>query len=358
MRLTNNNLISYLINKAFVNANDVVTGDFTFHQVISRNSIFKVSLGKGNGLFIKQLQNMSAHEIYWMQKDATAHYLFHKSDCYPETQKYIPKYHGYDSFSHVLVLDFFKEAIDLYNLATKHKVLSHQHAEQIADIFISFHKDIEEEIGTNKSLQFYNKEVPFILRLPEFVNEQNPKEKVFEIIKDDYILREGLDQLYREWKGNSLIHGDIKLANFLVTNNGNNEEVKLIDWETSNVGDPLWDVAGLIQSYLSTSIFSQHLKLNEQDTESDKQISLAEYERAIKAFWKRYSKHYSWNEELEKIEVKIMRFTAARLLQTAKEFNPDNSTELVSGTTQVIDLARTIFKDPKVAVYNYLNETK
>ncbi|QXP58986.1 phosphotransferase [Olleya sp. HaHaR_3_96] len=356
--MTNNNLISYLINKAFVNANDVITGDFIFHQIISRNSIFKVALGKGNGLFIKQLQNMSAHEIYWMQKDATTHYLFHKSECYRETQKYIPKYHGYDPLSHVLVLDFFKEATDLYNLVTKYQVLSHQHAEQIADIFISFHKDIEEEIVNNKSLQFYNREVPFILRLPEFADKQNPKEKIFEIIKNDEILREGLSQLYMEWKGNSLIHGDIKLANFLVTNQGHYEEVKLIDWETSNIGDPLWDVAGLVQSYLSISIFSQYLNLNELDTDGKKEISLVEYKSVLRTFWKRYSNYYAWNEELENVQMKIMRFTAARLLQTAKEFNPNNSDDLVSGTIQIIDLARTIFKDPEVAVHNYLSGIK
>ena len=56
-------------------------------------------------------------------------------------------------------------------------------------------------------------------------------------------------QIGNKWQVKSLIHGDIRFANFILTGS-TKTKIKLIDWEISDFGDPLWDVAGVFQSFL------------------------------------------------------------------------------------------------------------
>jgi len=183
-----------------------------------------------------------------MQKEATALYLFHNSDLYPKTKAHVPIYHGYDVQSHILVMGYFSNSLNLYDKHLRDQAVTTEHMQKIAEILSSFHRNISNEIPNNTSLQFFNQELPGILTLPEFASHAGMG-IVLNTIRENQALHNALDRLRLQWKGNSLIHADIKLVNFLVLQEQNQATVKLTDWATANIGAPLWDVARLSQRY-------------------------------------------------------------------------------------------------------------
>jgi Phosphotransferase enzyme family len=56
----------------------------------------------------------------------------------------------------------------------------------------------------------------------------------------------------RRWKCSSVIHGDIKFDNVLVSGT----RLSLIDWELACIGDPAWDVAGVVDGLLLPELIS------------------------------------------------------------------------------------------------------
>jgi len=60
------------------------------------------------------------------------------------------------------------------------------------------------------------------------------------------VLAKSLEAFTRNWNQDSIVHGDLKLANTRIMN----DSFKIIDWETVGFGSKFWDAAGLVQSLL------------------------------------------------------------------------------------------------------------
>ena len=354
MRLTQKNLAHYLIDRDFLDMEDIMNGNYMLSQAQSRNAIFKVSLGCKTGRFVKQLISMDHQNAYFMQKDATMHYLIHHSELYKALRSGIPPYFGYDSKEHVFVTGYYPGAQNLFEWCEAHQKLSITHAQAIADLLSTLHLNIKNEIPKNPSLQFFNGELPWIIDVPKWTSA--PDDAFFQWLREDAYLTQQLDALRLGWSGDSLIHGDIKLVNFLVVEAGEAAQIKLIDWEIANLGDPLWDVAGLLQSYLFFWIVSR------QPGPDGYQLPVLKAHwdapsrhKVTTAFWEAYAGQQQWSdEELKAAKEKTVRYTAARLLQSAKELNQFNPAQFSPHSLQLIQLVRRLFKAPAKAAKDLL----
>ena len=354
MRLTKKNTSAYLINKGFLEIDDLMNGEFMLTQSQSRNSIFQVSRGNKTGLFVKQLVSMDSLNVYLMQKDATVHYMIHKLDVFKNVRQFVPKYFGYDPKTQVLVTGYFPDAQNLVEWSEARKELSVDQAVEIATILSSFHIDLTEEIPTNSSLQFFNRDLPWILNIPSMPNSQT--DALFKMIEEDEFLSDQLHDIRKNWSGNSMVHGDIKLVNFVTVNEGGKDKVKVIDWEIANIGDPLWDVAGLLQSYLFFWITKLTAGPNGFQLMAGQEYLDAPARKTItSAFWKVYAEKQGWTkEEEEKNKTKTMKYLAARLLQSAKELNQFNPSQLSSNSTLILQITKSILQSPEAAAKEYL----
>ena len=63
--------------------------------------------------------------------------------------------------------------------------------------------------------------------------------------------------------GDTVVHGDVRFANILVT--AAPIEVRLVDWETSGRGDHRWDLAGVLQEYLSRDTSADGRPVSDRD---------------------------------------------------------------------------------------------
>jgi thiamine kinase-like enzyme len=346
MRLTEKNIHHYLLDKGFLNPKKLIEGDYTLESYRSRNSIFKVYQKTGSSLFVKQLTESTPQNAYLMQKEATAHYLIQHTDFYKNTRKFTSGLKGYDPSNQVIVTQLFPFAKDLFEVILENKGFSILHAQKIAEILHSFHQPIEEILKSNSSLQFFNKQLPWILTIgdPQF-SANNAKNSVISKILSYPDFVDNIGRLRSEWKSTSLIHGDIKWMNFVSTTE---DELKLIDWEIANIGDPLWDVAGLLQSYLSSWIFSyDNNNLQHQKREEESYISIPSMQKGIQNFWKEYVQLQNYSEEEASIALNTStRMAAARLLQTAFEANTQGP-KLFPNTVRAIQLSQNIFNHPE-----------
>ncbi|EDP98299.1 phosphotransferase [Kordia algicida OT-1] len=324
MRLTKKNITHYLLDKGFLEPTSFMSGDYMLTQIQSRNSIFKIQQQQEKGLFVKQLITQDATNSYLMQKDATSHYLIHQSDLYKETATHIPDYYGYDPYHNILVTEYFANTKNVHEITYKNKKLSKSLAVKMAHILASFHFDITENIKENSSLQFFSKQIPWILNTGQLLNS-NPKgitnSVIAEIYKHQDLVKK-IEKVASQWETTSLIHGDIKWMNFIVM--PNNEDVKLVDWEIADLGDPLWDVAGVFQSYFSAWVLS----FNSQNIQQHQQMQGTEFltieaiTSVVKVLWDTYAstQKFTASQSKEKL-IKTLSYMSVRMVQTAFENN-------------------------------------
>lgn len=358
MRLTNKNIASYLCDRGFLDIEDLINGNFVLTQSQSRNSFFHIDNGKKTGIFVKQLLSMDSQNAYLMQKDATAYYLIHNSGIYKDASKHIPQYLGYDSKNHVLVTEYFPNAKNLYEWSIANKKISINQAVMMADILGAFHHDIGKDIQENTSLQFFNRELPWILNLP--ITPLVQSDAIYYMIQQDSFLCQQLDDLRLQWKGESLVHGDVKLVNFIAINEGEEELIKLVDWEIVNIGDPLWDVAGLIQSYLFAWVTSlTPTPEGYKVIEGQGFWEGKERNKVLLAFWQRYTKKQGWNKNMEQeAMLKTVKYVGARLLQSARELNQFTQNQLIPNASLLVQLAKNTFQSPETTAKELLGIKK
>ncbi len=123
-------------------------------------------------------------------------------------------------------------------------------------------------------------------------------------------VKAAMEELCREWRCLGLTHGDLKFDNCLVLGAGadaGKAELKIVDWEIADRGDPAWDVAGILQCYLLTWIQSTYGR--------------KAFQPACRDFWSAYAaarglQNGSAGRELRR----AWKLAGARFFQTAFEY--------------------------------------
>jgi len=169
-----------------------------------------------------------------------------------------------------------------------------------------------------------------------------------------------LDALQASWRRDTLIHGDMKFENCVLAyakGAGAEPEIKVVDWEIADLGDPRWDIGSMLQSWLAYWIFSMPADGVVNDPEQ--LVARAHYplERmrpAIRAFWNTYASTIgvSGNEERELLDTCIS-FGGARMIQTVFE-SMYQLPQLTPHAIFMLQVSLNILEDPRTAVSELL----
>ncbi|MBA0215964.1 MULTISPECIES: phosphotransferase family protein [Pectobacterium] len=359
MRLTLHNLAHFLVDNGFLHPEYLVSGSYKVIQRQSRNSIFQVFLDNNpSGLFVKQLLSSDQQNAYLMQKDATVHCLIQQTDILPKMRAFIPNYYGYELGNHVFVTEFFPGAISLHEFITQRKAINQEELSQMAIILATLHNDLSEKIKNHSSLNFFNRQPPWIMLFgdrdnPQIKNSQQHLGPIDALIRQQPDIPQLLEDLRYTWSGNTLIHGDIKLVNFIRVDQEKTSTLKLIDWEIADLGDPMWDVAGLLQSFLTLWVFSQNPNpmLQHQPHPGMEFLTWEQTLSACQSFWLNYSKArgiINPDAGLNSAEnrQKLTHYTAARMLQTAFESNISKA-ELQPSSNRIVQMVTQMIASPQ-----------
>jgi hypothetical protein len=331
MRLTLDTLHYYLLDKGFVDAASLVEGDYLATQLMTRNQIFRVYRRGAPSLFVKQLNSFDPSNTYVLQKDATCLWLIKNHPAFAALSAFVPGYFGFDVDKQVLVTELLPDARNLMEyLHEQRGQLPENLRDVLATLLASYHFAPEADVLSSRTVQFFPRQAPWAFNLADAAanamlgGPTAPPHPVASAVAASPDFGPALAAVRAEWQPTTLIHGDIKWMNVLLHREEGRETLKLIDWEIADIGDPLWDVAGVFQSILGSALaYSPALAGAAVSPVPGPRLSdLREVWPELLDFWARYEQRRPASLPTAPGDLtKTMRYTAVRLLQSAVEQN-------------------------------------
>ncbi|WP_128544667.1 phosphotransferase [Larkinella soli] len=372
MLLTGFNLAHYLMDKGYLSPDEILDGTYTAHPTSSRNTNFLINRDTGSeGLFVKQVQAWDQEKILTLRSEATCYWLANQEDEYAQLKAFLPRFIEFDQPNHILITGAVPDAISLNDFYLRERQFPPMLAVQQAELLCSFHKDLARSVRDRPSFRLFRRQPPTVFHWSAsgFSTYGGTKslaeQQMIQLITRNSDYTERMAAVRDQWETSSLIHGDIKPANFLVVGipvvgipvggssiKTGRFDLRLIDWETADIGDPCWDVAAVFQSYLFYWIY--HEPAADQTGPNpfiDPCFSLEAMQPSMQMFWKTYARNMDWSvEEARDNLKKTVGYCAMKLIHTCFE-----SIQQLPGmplhSARMLQLSLNMLTAPEVAAY-------
>jgi len=330
MLLNSDNVVHYLLQRGFLSFESVVDGDLMVLEAPRRNRNFKVTQQRQKGLFVKQVLEWDPQAIATIQREAWCYSLAKTAPELATLGAMLPEFRSYDPQRHVLVLELLS---GFESLAEYHQKLGKfpvEVAVALAEALGTYHRETIDKLDHLPQASIFPKVAPWVLSIhlqqPAWFHSLSAaNSQLLGIVKKYDEFAAVLDRLRNGWTFRSLVHGDIKWDNCLIQSSiapNGKPLLRVIDWELADLGDALWDVGAILQSYLSYWILSMPTWPNARPEEliAKAPYKLEVLQKAIRAFWNRYKEVAEIPSERRKESLaQSIAYGAARMIQTAYE---------------------------------------
>jgi aminoglycoside phosphotransferase (APT) family kinase protein len=358
--LTRHNTLLFLLNHGLLSLQDLIEHSVAVRGHSQRNRGFSVTWHNGQGYYVKQHQPDAGP---WETRSSVvneARVLERLGD--PEAgYEGIPTFRLYDPQRQALVIDWQPDAMACADVAMVEDTPDPAVAATLGAALAGLHATLarcglDEDAGLPLS-----GEPPWVLtfhRLHPLVGEDQSwaQARLVALIQQHDDIMSALAALAAGWPVNQPIHGDMKWQNCLIAapsdDGAATAPCMFIDWEMTSLGDPLWDLAGLAQSWLKA--WQDALPILPDDREEDLAARGATrftpFNRALAKLWQCYRDRLP--------DVDDERFAAlcgARLIQTLYE-DGAGETDLAPGHLLLLQLACNLLLRPSEGA-RYLLET-
>jgi len=360
MLLNPENICHYLLQKGLIPAETVVNGDLSVLASPTRNNVFRVTCNGGRSLFVKQTFTFGPAETGILRREADSLHFISSNPAYEGLKRHVPDRLCYDPQQHVLVTEYHRNTWSSHEYYMQRQAFPEAPARAQAEVLASYHFPVP--AGTDTSV--FPHAQPWILRLSdfgayEFFPQSRANGQLISVIQSRPDLKALLTALRDDWTPSSLVHGDVKWINFIMPRSQEEGTQYLVDWELGDIGDPCWDTAGILQSYMTAWAFSfdnqqpgsRRLSAHMQAFDPGKMHG------ALRAFWQHYTACLPPIADAEALLLKTVRFCAARMIQTAIEgvvYTP----VIEPNNMRSIQIAHNILKDPALAAEKLLGITR
>jgi thiamine kinase-like enzyme len=363
MLLTESNIVHYLLDCGLFDKASYENGKFSCHSGNSRHKNYIVNKNfENNRYFIKQALGSTTEKILSLEREG----LFYKTALADEVflllQKYLPVFLHYDKRNAILVLEYLADYTSIYD-----KFLHLQSLDNnvvgiaLADALFLLHNIPSEAIKKLTDANVITISKPWILTLSEIKLQQpnaaqsNAEAAVLQLIYNMPGFINLIEDAVKLWQPTCIVHGDSKLNNFIIKADKqkiDNSFLTLIDWELFNTGDPLWDIATVFQSALTTWVINEDpiYKINKEGGTFDYE----NMQNFISVCFNNYAAAHKWDkaEKQTKLE-KCTIFTALRLLHNCFETTPHAHT-LRPYSARLVQLSYNILISPLKAAQQVL----
>ena len=357
MILDKANIFFYLLRKGLLQPSEVMKGNLVAIDLNRRNRNIKVLLSDNTGFFIKQGSVQDPTSTTTLKREATCYWLATYDSTFAHLKELIPKFSLHDEEKSVLVIQVMPQAITLTQYHQQQGKFDLLVAESLGVALGTYHKKISINSRRSELAHIFPGVVPWILSYHRyghqfFSNIRGGNQEIMKIINQFPDFAHTIDALQADWQYNGLIHGDMKWDNILVYHHGQNIDLRIVDWELSDVGDTRWDVGAVLQTYLSFWIINmpQEYALTPQQQIAGARYSLEDMQPALQQFWMAYAKtlEISAKEESKLLE-QSMKYAAARMIHTAFEYLQYSDQMTLYGIN-LLQLSMNILNKPKEAI--------
>jgi hypothetical protein len=330
---TIDNVHNFLLDEKLITVDSFLGGDFEVTSINRRNRNLQITTLSEGSYLIKQVMDLNSENSGTLANEIDFYTFLNNSSS--EIKPFCPEVKYADKERRILILEFYTNAIQLwkyYRQGTADNLPLNTIA-SIGKILSKLHSDFSDKKTFNDPrLGFLHKDLPFIFKAfkpePRILSYTRRGAILFlENIQSDGGMMETLESVARSWEINAVIHGDIKLDNFLViedsvTGTDVEKTLKLIDWEMVQMGDLAWDVAGVFQDFIFWWAISMPDLESPEEMVRNAAFPITKLKPGIIKFWESYceSSGISGKTETELLQ-KVVRFAGLRVLQTAYEIS-------------------------------------
>jgi Phosphotransferase enzyme family len=330
MLLNSDSVVHYALQKGFIDFDSVVDGDITVVEAHRRNRNFKLIRLHHPGLFVKQVQQWEAQAMATIQRESACYSLARRVPELAPLANLLPEFRAFDPIRHVLVLELLSGYETLSEYHHRLGKFPVEVAEVLAHGLGAYHREAREKLEGIPQASMFPKTAPWALSIhlqqPDwFQSLSAANSQLLQIVKKYQEFASTLDELRAHWNFTGLTHGDLKWDNCLIRTDINPDGkpvIKVVDWELADLGDPLWDVAAILQSYLSYWILSMTARPGAtlEQIIAGAPWPLETMQLPMRAFWNTYREVAAIpGEQRRALLVRSIRYGAARMIQTAYE---------------------------------------
>lgn len=354
------NIHELLLSQNLITTNSLINGDYVSTSITRRNRNLQITtLSEGNYL-IKQVYDKNSGNAKTVTNEISF-YNYLENFC-PDLKPLCPEVKYVDKDSIVLILNFYTNAIPLwkyYKTRTIDKFPLETSA--VIGLFLSKIHAVfsNQNVFNDPELSFLTRDLPFAFTMykpvPKLLSFIKPGGlKLIQQIQSRGDIMDILQSTEQMWEVNSIIHGDIKLDNFLVIDDpemdeGGSTNIKIIDWEMAQYGDFAWDIAGVFQDFIFWWAISMPNEKTAKEMVQKASFPIDKLKPGVSTFWDSYCRNSGLSEQSQTVLLnKVVLFSGLRVLQTAYEIS--SKLEDIPAIAEVLlGIGKSILRKPKEA---------
>lgn len=347
VKINEDNISHYLLSKQLIKKNQIVILPFYIESLSSRNNNY-CAVFEHDAFMLKQVRDWDVNKIDTLRREACIYFIAEQVPMFSKLKKILPRFYDYNYEEHILVTEYLQNAVSAEEYMLQSKEMDKNMASKMGHCIGDYSNNIRHAIDEGIIDNYFLEKIPWVFDFGLADKKYyglitNADTLLFDKVSREPIFKEKSELAHSIWEKNSLIHGDIKWMNFLVQE----EELYIIDWEISDIGDIIWDLAGCVQSFLFLWMGrrSKHKNISVIDNELD--ICL---HNLIVSFSKSSGIAIT-NQILNKLVI----YSAYRLLQTSIEYAHTRS-EFDDTLQQMFNLVKGFLENPENTIETFFGK--
>ncbi|WP_394209837.1 hypothetical protein [Enterovibrio calviensis] len=353
MILTRHNVLRFLLSNNCITLRELLDESWEVVDHSSKNNNFSF-ISSSRGFFIKQYIPEGERFSYFGLKREYQCYLL--AEDLGALNEAMPKAVCYFDDDNILITEYVTTSMSIFSYFREVDGDMQEIASLLGEELSKCH------FLLSQSIKFSDNDVQFSSQKPSIFSPKKMSEgrelslaqkQCIGILEKHRNLMDGLISLDAEWKVNGLIHNDMKLENCLVRFNTSKHisGVTFLDWEGFNTGDIAWDLAGIIEGYLtllSSAMQRQAKKTHLFDHSKELSEISGQVRASLRVFWASYIEGSKIDAAYVKVLLKrVAKYSAARLIQST--YNKlENRNELSLDALLQIQLAHNLLAEPEL----------
>ena len=367
MILSRTNVVHYLLDQGLLAYGAVVDGEVVVADSTRRNRNFKVMRGAEQGFFIKQIQGWDPQTIATLAAEASCYRLAREMPEFSTLAAMVPRDLLYDRQRHVLVTGLLPEAESLMEHHRRLNAFPPDVAGLIGAQLGRLHREPMPSLEGRAEASQFRRQPPWALSSHQgstmFGEMSGGSGKLLQIIQSYPDFQRTLDEMRRAWRYERLVHGDLKWENCVVYPRGSQDgsqdgalDARIVDWELADIGDPAWDVGGMLQSYVCFWVLTMRFDADAPLAMIEKtaQYPIERMQPSIRAFWQAYVGALELDAAAaDALLMCCVKYGAARMIQTAYE-SMQYAAQISPSALGLLQVSLNILKEPRRAATQLL----
>lgn len=366
MYLTSSSLVSWLIQRGLLRPSAITGGQFAVQELEHHNRGFRVYRPAEEPIYVKQLREFDQPNIQCLKREAAFGTALANCQTADWLKSHTPEFLNYDARHHAVTVRLISQTINLHECMEQLLLIPGLLSCQVGATIASFQSSECDAILASIPTEILPCKAPWILsfHIDQGAGSLSPQNEQFLAgLKHDRLLTDSLDELREDWSATSLMHGDLKWNNVLVQQRGGTnsaDEWFIIDWEMVDRGEPLWDLATMVQCWWHYWILSTPPdQLSDFDTlQVQRRQAFDETRSSMDGLWIGYVETLKLHgSTYDDCRLRLATMAAARMLQSVYELL--NTGGVAAEYVELmVEMSRRVFADPGSMVDFYPGATR